>query len=171
MAVFHAKTKLDRAFEISLLLKGLDGLLETLSGIAFLFIKPAWVVDLAHAIVGYHPTGFIGEHILTSAQHFGHGTAIFASLYLLSHGLVKLVLVVEILREHLWAYIGLIVVTGGFIIYQLYHIFFKHPSISFIALTIFDVIVVYLTVREYGHQKERLGKKHAAEKGESASAD
>jgi len=44
MPFFHAKTPLDRAFEISLLLKGLDGLLETVSGILFLFVKPDLVL-------------------------------------------------------------------------------------------------------------------------------
>ena len=160
MTVFHATTKLDRAFEISLLLKGIDGLVETVSGIILLFVKPALVMRIAHGLVGYHPKGFIGVHILQSASHFSKGTAIFAALYLLSHGLVKIILVGEILREHLWAYLGLIVVTGGFIIYQLYHIFFNHPTFSFIALTLFDFVVVYLTIREYGRQKDRLSKRN-----------
>lgn len=165
MPLFHVTNKLDRAFEISLLLKGLDGLLETVSGFLFLFVKPELVMRLAHGVVGYHPTNFISEHILKSAQNFSKGTAVFAALYLMSHGVVKLVLVVEILREHLWAYIGLIVVTSGFIIYQLYHIFFTRPSFSFISLTIFDFIVVYLTIKEYGRQKVRLSgsKVHGVE--------
>jgi len=166
MPLFRAQTKLDRAFEISLFLKGIDGLLETLGGLLFLTLKPDLVLRAAHGIVGYHPDDFITQHILKSAEHFSKGTALFAALYLLSHGLVKLVLVVEILREHLWAYIGLIVVTAGFIIYQLYHILFQHPTFSFIALTIFDAIVIYLTTREYGHQKDRLRKHHL----ESAAA-
>src|SRR5579884_2241427 len=122
MPMFHAKTKLDRAFEISLLLKGLDGLVETLSGILFLFVKPPWVLDVAHGIAGYQPHNFIGQHILEAARHFSKGTAVFAALYLLSHGIVKIVLVLAILREHLWAYPGLIVVTGAFMLYQLYEI-------------------------------------------------
>jgi len=160
MPLFHAKTKLDRAFELTLLFKAVHGLIEIVSGILFLFVKPHFILSMAHGLVGYRPDSFIGKHVLASAEHFGKGAALFAALYLLSHGVIKLVLVIEIIREHLWAYIGLIVVTGVFIVYQLYHIFFVHVSFSFILLTLVDVLVVYLTVREYGHQKNRLQKSH-----------
>jgi len=159
MPTFHAKTGLDRAFEITLLYKGIDGLLETISGIAFLFIKPEFVVRLAHGIVGYHPHNFIGKHILESAQHFGKGAAIFAALYLLSHGVVKVVLVAAIWREKLWAYLGLIIVTAAFTLYQLYDIIFRKPTFSFIALTLFDFLVIYLTAKEYTKQKDRFAKR------------
>jgi uncharacterized membrane protein len=42
---------------------------------------------------------------------------VFASVYLLTHGLSKIVLVVEILREKLWAYKGMVVLLGLFIVY------------------------------------------------------
>lgn len=163
MPFFHAKTPLDKAFAVGLFLKALDGFFESLSGVAVLFIKRQWVLDAAHGLVGYHPHNVIGTYLLKSAEDFGKGTALFAALYLLSHGLVKLVLVVEIVREHLWAYPGLIVVTAGFILYQLYHLFFVHVTFSFIGLTVFDVIIIWLTWREYGHQKVRLSKKYADE--------
>jgi len=160
MPFFHAKTPLDRAFEISLLLKGLDGLFETVAGTLFLFVKPDLVLRIAHGLVGYSPDDYLSKHLLTSAEHFSRGAAVFAALYLLSHGLVKLVLVVAILREHLWAYLGLIVVTAGFVIYQIYYIFFNHPTFSFIFLTCFDLLVIYLTTKEYGKQKEHFAKRH-----------
>lgn len=158
MPTFHAKNSLDRAFEISLLLKGIDGIVETVSGILFLFVKPQWILDVAHGIVGYQPHNFITRHILESAKHFDKGAAIFAALYLLSHGVVKLVLIVAILREKLWAYLGLVLLTIAFTIYQLYHLIFVRVSFSFIALTLFDFIVIYLTTVEYGRQKALLAK-------------
>ena len=161
MAVFHPKTRLDKAFEISLFLKGLDGLSETLGGLFFLLIRPEkvskFVENLVAPELGHDPRDFIATHILHWAQSFTKGTAIFAALYLLSHGLVKLVLVIAILREHLWAYPGLIIVTAGFVIYQLYHII-QQPTFSFIALTLFDAVVIYLTAKEYGKQKGRFVK-------------
>lgn len=160
MPIFRAQNKLDRAFEISLLLKGLDGLLETLSGLMFLFIKPSWILDVAHGIVGYQPHSFIGKHILEAAQHFNKGAAIFASLYLLSHGVVKLVLIIAILREQAWAYIGLIVVTALFMVYQIYHLIFVSVTFTFIFLTLFDGVVVYLTAREYKRQKVHFAHRH-----------
>jgi uncharacterized membrane protein len=163
MALFKATTTLDRAFEVGLLLKGIDGLVETVSGVVFLFIKPSQVTSIVHKLTAHtlavHPHNFIATHIVRYAATFTKGAAIFAGLYLLAHGVVKLVLVVEILREHLWAYAGLIIVTSGFIVYQVVEIIIK-PRFSFIALTIFDAVIVWLTVVEYGRQREHLRQKH-----------
>ena len=162
MALFHPKTRLDKAFEVSLLLKGLDGLLETIGGVVFLFVHPEQVIRFAERLTARNPHSLFGRHLLTWAHGFTKGAAIFAALYLLSHGLVKLVLVVAILKEHLWAYPGLIIVTSLFVVYQLYHIIHVGPTFGYIFLTLFDVVVIYLTTVEYGKQKERFAKRHAA---------
>jgi uncharacterized membrane protein len=167
MAFFHAKTRLDKAFEISLLLKGLDGLIETLGGVFFLFIHPDRVTRFAEKVTTHNPHSFLGRHILEWAQGFTKGAAIFAALYLLSHGLVKLVLVGAILEEHLWAYPGLVIVTIGFVAYQIYHMAANGLSAGYLFLTLFDLLVIYLTTKEYGHQKERL-RKIQAEREEAA---
>ena len=160
MAIFHAKTPLDKAFEVSILLKGLDGLIETLSGIFFLFIHPDEVTRFAQRITAENPHSFFGRHILDWAQSFTKGAAIFAALYLLSHGLVKLVLVGAILREHLWAYPGLIIVTIGFVVYQMYHMAAHGLSGGYLFLTAFDLLIIFLTTKEYGKQKDRLLRLH-----------
>ena len=156
---FKSEDTLDRVFEVGILLKALDGLLETFGGILLLLIKPALISNIAVALTQYElredPRDFIATHVLHSAQYLTSAALLFAALYLLAHGLAKIVLVVEILRGHLWAYIGLIVLTAGFIVYQVYRISFDH-SISLTLLTIFDCVVVYLTVREYKRQRLRL---------------
>lgn len=163
MPLFHAKTRLDRAFEIGLVLKGLDGLIETAGGLFFLLIRPEqvhrFVLNVVAPELGEDPHDFFARHLLHWSQSFTKGAATFAAAYLLAHGVVKLVLVAAIIREHLWAYPGLIIVTLGFIAYQIFHIV-QQPTFTYIALTIFDVVIVYLTAREYGHQKERLRRLH-----------
>jgi uncharacterized membrane protein len=167
MASFHPKTSLDKVFEVSLLLKGLDGLIETVSGTFFLFIHPQTVINFADKITARSPHNFFARHLISYAHSFTKGAAIFAALYLLSHGLIKLVLVIAILKEHLWAYPALIIVTSGFVIYQLFHIIYYGPSLSYILLTLFDVVVIYLTTKEYGRQKIRFAPHHTTEaKGE-----
>jgi len=160
MVIFRAKTRLDKAFEVSILLKGLDGLLETLGGVFFLFIHPDRVTRFAERITAHDPHSFVGQHILEWAQGFTKGAAIFAALYLLSHGLVKVVLVFAILKEHLWAYPGLIIVTIGFVVYQIYHMAAHGLSGGYLFLTLFDLLVIFLTTKEYGKQKERLKRLH-----------
>jgi tRNA(Ile)-lysidine synthetase-like protein len=100
-----------------------------------------------------NPNDFIANHILKSVDALTGASLIFASLYLLAHGLVKLVLVVEVLREKLWAYVALIYVTAGFVVYQLYRIILVKFSVSLTLLTVFDLLIIYLAHKEYGRQK------------------
>ena len=73
---------------------------------------------------------------------------LFGAVYLLIHGAVKVVLVVALLLNKLWAYPCLIVVLLVFICYQLYRIALN-PTAGLVALTVFDSVIVALTWREY----------------------
>lgn len=157
MVIFKATNKLDKVFEISIILKAVDGLIETLGGILLIFVNPTsitnWAVKVTQHEISTDPHNFIANHILKSAHSFATGGRVFASIYLLTHGLSKIVLVIEILREKLWAYKGMIVLLGLFIMYQVYRMFYE-PAIWLVVLTVFDVFIVYLTVREERRQKE-----------------
>jgi uncharacterized membrane protein len=63
-------------------------------------------------------------------------------------------LVTALLLNKLWAYPWMIVVLVIFIGYQLYRIALS-PSAGLIALTVFDLIIVALTLREYRQQLRR----------------
>ena len=45
--LFRPTSRLDRVFEVGILLKGLDGLLEIAGGILLFFIKPEYLNQLA----------------------------------------------------------------------------------------------------------------------------
>lgn len=160
----HPRTATDKAFRISLYLKGLDGLFETVGGILLLLIKPEQINHLARWLtqgeLSQDRHDFIASHILKSAHELTGASLIFGALYLLSHGIVKIVLVVEVLRDHLWAYIGLIVVTAGFVVYQVYRLSYKF-SISLTLLSLFDLLIIYLTQKEYRKHKTRVAHKSA----------
>jgi uncharacterized membrane protein len=159
-AEFRAEGRLDKAFEVGILLKGLDGLLEVAGGILLFFIRPEYLNHLAITLTQHEltedPRDFLATHLLHSTQNLAAGSLVFAALYLLSHGLVKLVLVWEILHNRLWAYLGLIYLTIGFMIYQVYRFTYSH-SISLVLLTVFDGVIVYLTVVEYRKRRSRSG--------------
>jgi uncharacterized membrane protein len=146
----------DKAFRIGLLLKGLDGLLECIGGIFLLLIKPeqinSWAKSLTEGELSRDPHDFIANHILKTAHDLTGASLLFGALYLLSHGVVKIVLVVEVLRNHLWAYMALIIVTALFVVYQVYRIADQF-SASLFLLTIFDLIIIYLTQKEYRRHK------------------
>ncbi|MGA3150469.1 MAG: DUF2127 domain-containing protein [Candidatus Saccharimonadales bacterium] len=155
--VEHPKTATDKAFRIGLYLKGLDGLLEALGGILLLLITPdeinRWAARLTQGELSEDPHDFIANHILKTAHGLSGTSLTFGAAYLLSHGIVKLVLVVEVLRNHLWAYVALITVTSLFVVYQVYRISYKF-SVGLIALTIFDLIIIYLTGKEYSCRRQ-----------------
>jgi uncharacterized membrane protein len=61
---------------------------------------------------------------------------------------IKLAMVAALLRGLLWAYPVSIVVLLGFVFYQLYRFEFTH-SWGLMALSLFDLLVIALIVREY----------------------
>jgi uncharacterized membrane protein len=144
---------LDRTFKIGLLLKAADGVLEIVGGIALLFLSPADIQHLTRALVAHElsqdPHDFLANHLLHSTVHLTRGTTLFGAVYLLSHGIAKVVVVVLVLRDKLWAYPWLIGLLLAFIAYQLYRMIVVHFSFGLAALTIFDAVLVWLTWREY----------------------
>lgn len=148
---------IDNVFKVSLYIKAIDGLFECLGGILFLFLKSDQLNSLARLLTQHElstdPHDFIANHILKSAHDLTSASLIFGALYLLSHGILKIILVIEVLRRHLWAYIGLLIVTVGFVFYQVYRLSIR-LTFSMIVLTLFDLLVIYLTQKDYKKQKQ-----------------
>jgi uncharacterized membrane protein len=136
--------RVHQIFVLSVSLKGLHALIEIAGGLALYLLS-------ADAIAGWldeiDRNGWLARHFPTSEQHF-------YAFYLLSHGLVKAVVVVGLLREKLWAYPACIAVFGLFIAYQIYRYSWTHDA-GLIVLSIFDLFVIALAVHEY-----RLLRKH-----------
>ncbi len=88
------------------------------------------------------------------AQHLSPHDERFAAIYLLSHGVVKAVLVVGLLRGRLWAFPWAIGVFAAFAIFQIYR-YFVQPSGWLIALTVLDVFVIALSWAEWQRLKQQ----------------
>jgi uncharacterized membrane protein len=144
-----------RVFVWGVWLKALDGVLEVLGGIALLFTGT--LTNLSGVLIrnelSENPHNFIATHLQHTLPVFLAKTGWFAALYLVSHGLIKIVLVAGLLREKLWAYPSAITVFTLFIAYQLHRYFFTH-SIFLLALSGLDVVVIWLTWHEYRHFQE-----------------
>jgi uncharacterized membrane protein len=110
------------------------------------------------------PHDLIATRLLHSANGLTGDALRFGAIYLLAHGAVKVVLVVALLLDKLWAYPWMIGFLGVFIGYQLYRIAL-HPSAGLIALTIFDALVLGLTAREYRRQRQHREEHAGAEVG------
>ena len=88
---------------------------------------------------------------------------------LLLHGAVKVVLVIALLLNKLWAYPCMIVVLLIFIGYQLYRIALQ-PSAGLVLLTAFDVVIVALTWREYRRQRRSPNDRSSGTAGVTSAA-
>jgi uncharacterized membrane protein len=100
------------------------------------------------------PTDRIATLLQRMVQELGADTKLFASGYLIVHGIIKVVLVVALLRRRLWSYPVSLWFLAAFIAYQVYRFYFTR-SFWMIALTIVDLIVVFLIWREYQARKTR----------------
>jgi uncharacterized membrane protein len=144
------------AFEIGIFLKALNGAAEIVAGV-LLYVVPANAITDALERVTQHQlskdhSDFIATHLLRFTEHFSTGSKIFAAAYLLSHGIVKVVLVWALFRKKLWAYPAAIAIFAAFGVYQMYR-YSVSPSVAMIALTVLDVVVIVLTWIEYRRLK------------------
>jgi uncharacterized membrane protein len=155
--VFKPKNWLDRVFEIGIIGKGLNGTAELVGGFLLLFLTPNRIHHLVAAVtqgeLSEDPHDLIASHLLHTANGLTGKAVLFGAIYLLLHGIVKVVLVTALLLNKLWAYPWMIVVLLLFIGYQLYRIALA-PTAGLIALTVFDLVIVVLTWREYRQQRQ-----------------
>lgn len=154
--MFKPQNWLDRVFEVGIIGKGLNGAAELVGGLLLLFLGPdrihQVIVVLTQGELSEDPHDVIATHLLHTANGLTGNAVLFGAVYLLTHGVVKVVLVVALLLNKIWAYPWMIVVLLLFIAYQLYRIALQ-PTAGLIALTLFDLVIVALTWREYQQQR------------------
>jgi len=153
----QGRDALDKTFDVLLVLKGLDGLLELIGGVVLIIVSPETINHFAYWLTQHElsedPHDFLARHLLKLTANL-HNTQLFGAIYLLTHGLVKLIIVIGLLRREHWAYYVAFVFLGGFVIYQIYRLTYA-PSVGLALLTVFDVVIIWLTWREYGRMRAR----------------
>jgi uncharacterized membrane protein len=134
-----------------MLAKAVDGALQSGAGLALLLLSPAAlnavILFLVRAELREDPRQLLAHGFLRAGQGVMR-VQIFAGLLLVSHGLIKLVLVAAVARHRRWAYPVAVVVFGGFAVYQSYRIAVR-PSAFLWVVTILDVVVIALIAHEY----------------------
>ena len=154
---FHPRSWLDRVFAIGIIGKGLNGAAELVGGLLLLLVTPTKiqhvVATLTQQELSEDPHDVVAHYLLHTSAGLSGQAVTFGAVYLLLHGMVKVVLVIALLRNKLWAYPWMIGVLLVFIGYQAYRIALS-PSAGLIALTVFDLIIVALTWREWHVQRQ-----------------
>jgi len=147
-----------RIFQLSLLFKGVFAAAEIVAGISAYFVTQQFLFQLVERLMRKElledSRDLIASYLLTSVDHFSLSTRNFTAAYLLSHGVIKLWLIVGLLRGKLWYYPLAIAVFGAFIVYQLYRFTLTH-SLWLILITVVDVVVIGLTWQEYRARRVR----------------
>ena len=147
---------LDLAFLVGLVLKGVDGVAELIAGIPLLFLSHGQISSIAKALTAEElredPHDLVANLVLHGAATITSGTALFAALYLIVHGVVKVAIVVALVigahRIYPWAIAALI----GFVVFQIVEMI-AHPSVGVALLTVLDVVIIGLTWREWRQRR------------------
>jgi uncharacterized membrane protein len=108
VSVFRPRDWWERVFEIGIIGKGINGAAEVVGGVLLLVLTPAKLQSLAvswtREELSEDPRDFIATHLLHTADGLTGAGVLFGAVYLLAHGLVKVVLVAALLLNKLWAY-------------------------------------------------------------------
>ena len=145
-------------FELGVFLKFLNGLLEVAGAVFLFFSTPQSLSKLAATLLTNElledPKDLVANTVLHAVHRLSANAQIFASVYLLIHGIVKVGLVIALWKKKLWAYPLAGVVLVLFTIYQVY--LFSHSRSPFqLFLTAIDVLILLLLWSEYQRISQR----------------
>lgn len=143
-------------FKIGVLIKGIDGALETVAGVALFFSSQVSLRKLVGWLtqdeLQEDPTDFVANHLVEFFNKFSISTKHFASAYLLIYGITKMGLAAGLLRGKLWSYPTALVVLVMFLCYQVYRFSHNH-SVGLGLISVFDFIVIVLIWRDYKYAR------------------
>ncbi len=145
-------------FQVSLLLRGLHSLAEVLGGLALAFVGHDLIIGLASALTRAELLDDPGDRFAKALRSAAEGLATdaqaFAAWCLFSHGVIKLVLVIAVLGNRVWAYPVFIAAMIGFILCQAYRMRFGG---SFVLVGSRQGSILILAWHEYGFvRRERM---------------
>ncbi len=145
-------------FEFGVIIKGFNGVWETISGFLVLFLSKAilsnWLLIVTRNELLEDPHDRLINFLAHALQNFSNDTKTFAALYILAHGLLNIFLAVQLYRDRHWAYLVTIGTTLIFMFYQIYRINIHH-SLILTAITIFDAFFIILAWHEYRYHREQ----------------
>ena len=149
-------------FKISIFMKAITAFMEMCGGILIWFTSKIFlitlVLNLFKSELSDEPNDLLGNFIVNSAADFSISSQYFFGAYLFLHGTLKIFLIINLFRRKIWAYPATIIIFSLLIAYQLYRYFFSH-SMWVLAFTLFDILIVFLTIHEYGVLRKKNKRK------------
>lgn len=148
----------DRAVDVSFLvgvaLKVLNAVWDLSAGIPLLFIGPDrladWTQTLAGGVLAQDPDNLLATYAVGATSHLTSASLSYAAAYFLVHGCVKVAVLIALVRGSQRMYPWVIGALGALLIYQLVDFAFSHSAMM-LTLSLLDVVVIWLTWREWRH--------------------
>jgi uncharacterized membrane protein len=141
-----------RLFAVALLLKGFNGLVELAGGVLALFVPlqrvNQLVLWLTASELENHPNDSVAVALAHAAEKLSMGAKLYASFYLLAHGLVKLFLVYSLWRERIWAFPVALSLMAALVCYSIYRFTHTH-AIGLLLFAAIDLFIMSVIGREY----------------------
>ncbi len=148
---------LDVSFNAMLLGKSIFAFVEFFSGLLLIFIPLDLIKSTIQHLAASIAFAPLSSMITNAGERVTSDATLFAVIYLLLHGALKLVTLALLWRKILWSYPLSIVLLLGFITYQMFE-FFNHGAISMLVLCVVDLVMITLTLLEYRKLKAQLSK-------------
>ncbi|ARE26115.1 DUF2127 domain-containing protein [Lactococcus cremoris] len=148
---------LDFSFNAMLLGKSIFAFVEFLFGLLLIFIPLDLIKSTIQHLAASIAFAPLSSMITNAGERVTSDATLFAVIYLLLHGALKLVTLALLWRKILWSYPLSIVLLLGFITYQMFE-FFNHGAIPMLALCVVDLVMITLTLLEYRKLKAQLSK-------------
>lgn len=140
------------AFMVAVVLKGLNGLIEILFGILVALTGPdklyAFVLQFTTPELEVHPGNKFVIAIQNGAANLAHISGALAIFYLLAHGIVKLAIAYNLLRDRRWVFLPACLILGAFVLFLGYRAA-EHHSLGALALALLDLITLALVANEW----------------------
>ena len=144
------------AYEISLIFKATQAFLEVVAGMLLYAVSTskitAFILTIAHGELAETPNDILSNFLIQSAQQFSTSGKFFVVFYLLTHGIIKLIIIFGLFFKKRWAFPASMLGFGSLILYQLYHLAVSY-SVSLLVITLMDGIILWLIWHEHKMHK------------------
>jgi uncharacterized membrane protein len=157
---FLSETNYHRLFRWGVSIKLAVSFFEIMLGVALTFLSyeaiKQFIFFFAGNEIAESPRDFFWDY---AARGYHTATAApesFWAFLFISHGVVKLFLAWGLWKEKLWSFPLSAVVFSGFVVYQLYQLTYLNSFFLWL-ITVFDIALIVLILREYRRRKMNLG--------------
>jgi len=144
-------------FNLSMIVKGIDGVIELAGGLAFIFLNRENILNLLSHIYDYNMLDISNHTFLSLAtavsKAFETNVKNFIIVILVCNGFVKIGMSISLFMRYLKVFPVALVFLSVLFVYQIVQLFYT-PSLFLILFNVFDALVILVIWAEYNQLKK-----------------